>query len=94
VAGSIYKAETERINKKLFPWLCSLEHIGSTSILNMASKPILDIVGTVFSIGDIINYLESFQTLGYRYLGECGRPGRYFFTYNRTTVTYFHLHIV
>ncbi|MCD6398215.1 MAG: GrpB family protein [Spirochaetaceae bacterium] len=41
-----------------------------------------------------INYLESFQTLGYRYLGECGRPGRYFFTYNRTTVTYFHLHIV
>ena len=61
---------------------------------HLGTKPIIDIIGAVSSIESIDSQILNFHELGYHYLGECGRPGRYFFTFNRGTTTLFHLHIV
>ncbi|MCK5197916.1 MAG: GrpB family protein [Spirochaetales bacterium] len=90
----LYKAESNRILNKLSPWLEKLEHIGSTAVINMSAKPIIDIIGMISSTESIDSQLLNFYELGYHYLGECGRPGRYFLTFNRGAATFFHLHLV
>ncbi len=49
----LYEAESNRILSKLSPWLEKLEHVGSTAVLNMSAKPIIDIIGTVSSVKSI-----------------------------------------
>jgi len=90
----IYKSEAKRILHNLSPWLEKLEHVGSTAVPNLSAKPIIDIIGAVSSTESIDSQILNFYKLGYNYLGECGRPGRYFFTFNRGKSTLFHLHIV
>ncbi len=90
----IYKAESERIFHKFSSCLEKPEHVGSTAVPDLGAKPIIDIIGAVSSIKDIENQLINLFEPGYRYLGECGRPGRHFFTYNRGSTTFFHLHLV
>ncbi len=90
----IYEAESKRILHNISPWLERLEHVGSTAVANLSAKPIIDIIGAVSSIESIDSQILNFYKLGYNYLGECGRPGRYFFTFNRAATTFFHLHLV
>ena len=89
-----YKEESERIFHKFPSYLEKLEHVGSTAVPDLGAKPIIDIIGAVSSIEDIENQLMNLFELGYSYLGECGRPGRHFFTYNIGATTFFHLHLV
>jgi len=91
---TLYEAESKRILFKLSPWLENLKHVGSTAVVNLDSKPIIDIIGAVSSVENIDSQFLNFYELGYNYLGECGRPGRYFLTFNRGTTTFFHLHLV
>ena len=77
----LYEAESNRILHKLSPWLEKLEHVGSTAVINMSAKPIIDIIGVISSTESINSQLLNFYELGYHYLGECGRPCRYFFTF-------------
>jgi GrpB-like predicted nucleotidyltransferase (UPF0157 family) len=68
--------------------------VGSTSVPYWGGKPIIDIIGAVTSIDIFYEKFEKILASGYHCLGECGRPGRFFLTYNRGRTTLFHLHIV
>ena len=68
-------------------------HVGSTSVKGMLSKPIIDILicpDDKTEPGIIASELEGF---GYRNLGECGRPGRYFLVSGDKSNETFYVHL-
>lgn len=56
--------------------LVSVNHIGSTSVVGLAAKPIIDILLVVKNLEELDSEREVFERLGYEYLGEFGIPGR------------------
>ena len=56
-----------------------IEHIGSTSVLGLAAKPIIDILVEVTKLADLDALNEEFEAIGYLVEGENGIPGRRFF---------------
>lgn len=70
---------------------CCVYHVGGTAIYGMCSKPIVDVLVTVNP-----NDLESAaQALAEHILclGECGRPGRYFFSDGNTEQDAVYIHL-
>ena len=68
-------------------------HVGSTSVKGMISKPIIDILicpDDKTEPGIIASELEGF---GYRNLGECGRPGRFFLSSGDEPGKTFYVHV-
>ena len=89
---TIFKNEKRKILKGIKDYIISVEHIGSTSILNICSKPIIDICISLKNYSDglkCVNYLES---IGYIYKDEFGIPGRHYFSTKDETVK-FHIHM-
>ena len=68
-------------------------HVGSTSVEGLIAKPIIDILicpDNATDPGTIASELERF---GYRNLGECGRPGRYFLSSGDEPGKTFYVHV-
>jgi GrpB-like predicted nucleotidyltransferase (UPF0157 family) len=91
-----WKNEFERIANELMAVLVgkiiSIEHVGSTSVQELASKPIIDI--------DIViekNFEEvklALELIGYLYEGDLGIPGREAFRYeNKPHLMKHHLYV-
>ncbi len=57
---------------------CDICHVGGTAIPGMCSKPIVDILALVTP--DDLERAAQTLTGTISCLGECGRPGRYFFS--------------
>lgn len=58
----------------------SIYHIGSTSVIGMCSKPIIDILVCPVPGTSLEACADVLVKIGYTNLGECGRPGRFFLT--------------
>jgi GrpB-like predicted nucleotidyltransferase (UPF0157 family) len=58
------------------PFAESIEHVGSTSVPGLAAKPIIDIDVIVRSPDVVRPAIRALETLGYRYEGDKGVPGR------------------
>jgi GrpB-like predicted nucleotidyltransferase (UPF0157 family) len=58
----------------------AVEHVGSTSVPNLAAKPIIDIDVVIPSIVDVAEAVRRLGVLGYRHQGDLGVPGREAFT--------------
>jgi GrpB-like predicted nucleotidyltransferase (UPF0157 family) len=54
----------------------AVEHVGSTSVLGLAAKPILDIDLVIRSHDAFPPLAERLALLGYRHTGDLGVPGR------------------
>lgn len=54
-------------------------HIGSTSVVGLAAKPIIDILLEVENVADIDAVPHLFEGLGYEVMGEFGIPGRRYY---------------
>ena len=69
-------------------------HIGSTSVVGMPAKPIIDVMIVVNCIDRLDEYNEKMQKNGYTPRGENGIPGRrYFVKYSPDKVNHLiHLH--
>jgi len=65
----IFEQEASKIKSSLRK--CKLYHIGSTSVPNLASKPIIDIIAEV---DDITLAYALLMQIGYRYKGEYNLP--------------------
>ncbi|MBP9701451.1 MAG: GrpB family protein [Candidatus Pacebacteria bacterium] len=61
----IFEQEAERIKSLLGDKIARIEHIGSTSITGLASKPIIDIAVEIPSSENIESVIEPLATLGY-----------------------------
>ncbi len=68
-------------------------HVGSTSVQGMASKPIIDILMLIDDNQVYEPYIEALCRSDYDYLGECGRPGRHFFSKGDLPNNSFYLHL-
>ena len=72
-----------------------IEHVGSTSVYNLASKPIIDILIGVDS-NDLDMYIKPIKNLGYTYIKEyeIETPNRRFFFYEKSEKRIAHVHLV
>jgi len=72
-----------------------LYHCGSTSVPELESKPVIDILGSVKSLKHFDQHKEALENIGYEYKGEYGIEGRrYCVLYNpEKTEAYVHLHV-
>lgn len=63
--AEIFEQEADRIKNLLGDKITRIEHIGSTSIAGLASKPIIDIAVEIPSSENIESVIELLITLGY-----------------------------
>jgi len=87
-----YEEARAEIRKALGEEGCSLEHIGSTAVPGLPSKPILDLLLGLTAFPPAPRVIAGLVGLGYEFLGEHGIPGRYFF--RKGTPRSQHLHVV
>lgn len=76
---AIFECERAAILERCRPWVMEVHHVGSTSVPGLAAKPILDIMPVVVNPIDGESAVGTMATLGYRYRGENGLPGRFYF---------------
>ncbi|GAB3555550.1 GrpB family protein [Arthrobacter tumbae] len=75
----LYQSEAARINAALGVYALGIEHFGSTAVLGLLAKPIVDILIGARKDSDPGTAVVGLRGLGYEYLGEDGRrPGRHF----------------
>lgn len=71
-----YPCLFDKEKERLFPIsgdnLFFVEHIGSTAVAGLRSKPIIDILVAVKSLPLVDERQADFEKLGYEYLGEFG----------------------
>lgn len=67
------------------------EHIGSTSVRGMTSKPMIDLMTGISSLDQHALCIEPLEKLGYIYKGEFGLPGRHFFVMGEPATAHLHL---
>lgn len=63
--GEMYNEESKKIKELLKDKILTIEHIGSTSIPGLASKPIIDMAVVISSWKDTNILIEPLATLGY-----------------------------
>ncbi|HKW00483.1 MAG TPA: GrpB family protein [Vicinamibacterales bacterium] len=54
----------------------AIEHVGSTSVVGLAAKPIIDMTVVVASPADVPATIERLAAVGYRHVGDLGIAGR------------------
>ena len=90
-----YEAEKTLITEVLASEQLSatVYHIGSTSVKDMISKPIIDILLCPEKTAALDAFIPVLEQIGYTNLGECGRPGRYFLSKGSEENHAFYLHL-
>jgi GrpB-like predicted nucleotidyltransferase (UPF0157 family) len=76
---AMYQKESQRIQKKLDDPSIIIEHIGSTAIPYILSKPIIDIMIGIQDFKHPESAINKLIELGYTYFGEANVPGRLYF---------------
>jgi len=74
--------------------IVEIEHVGSTAISTIKSKPIIDIVVGLKKLENGEQYIHSLKSLGYSYKGHMGKSKRYFFSKGSEFEMTHHLHLV
>ncbi|MGG1661169.1 GrpB family protein [Brevibacillus sp. NRS-1366] len=75
----MFREEAQRIKDIFADELIAIHHIGSTSVLGLNAKPILDIMPIVKDILRIDSFNEQMIGIGYECMGELGLKGRRYF---------------
>lgn len=60
----------------------AIEHVGSTSVPGLSAKPIIDIDVILRAASDLPEVIDRLASIGYRYEGDLGIPGREAFRYD------------
>lgn len=87
-----FTVEADRIAADLCVPLDHIAHIGSTAVMGLDAKPIIDIMVGAGSVPPPEAWVAALASLGYEALGEAGVPGRWYF--RRRTTSPSNLHIV
>jgi len=75
----LYEEEKASIIGAIGDFIVDIQHIGSTAVLGLGAKPIIDIIVAIRRLVLVEKCVQPLQTIGYAYLGEYGIPGRHFF---------------
>ena len=87
----IYEFEEIEIRRRV-QGIVNVEHIGSTSVRDLCSKPIIDILIGFLSRHEFEKSIPELERTGYTFHGHNGIKGRMYFTKGSKTITMFHLH--
>jgi GrpB-like predicted nucleotidyltransferase (UPF0157 family) len=91
--AAAFAAEAAQIRAALNPLKVRLHHIGSTAIIGIHAKPIIDMLLEASDLGALNAQACALTSLGFEALGEFGIPGRsYFRKNNADRVRTHHLH--
>jgi GrpB-like predicted nucleotidyltransferase (UPF0157 family) len=88
---SQFEAEAQKIKKALGDNCMTIHHVGSTSIIGIHAKPIIDMIPVVKDILEVDKHNDDMQALGYTSRGENGMPFRRFF--QRKTGIHANVHV-
>jgi GrpB-like predicted nucleotidyltransferase (UPF0157 family) len=93
---ALYEEEKERILCLIGDKVVTIEHIGSTAVLGLGAKPIIDIMVAVQRLADAEECIELLTSIGYEYHpeGEVGFPERRFFHKGAPEAPTYHLNMV
>ncbi|MEI2468732.1 GrpB family protein [Peribacillus frigoritolerans] len=69
------------------------EHIGSTSVMGLGAKPILDIMAGVQHLAEADAFIEPLKSIGYEFVPHKEFPERRFFRKGQWRAGTHHLHI-
>lgn len=75
----LYRKEEKRLRNVFGKDILDIQHVGSTSIPGVKSKPIIDIAVGIKSLKLGRKFLKTLEKLGYKYRGSMGVAGRLFF---------------
>ena len=78
----MFKAESEILHDLLEDIAIGIHHIGSTAVLGMDAKPVVDLMVEATDLEIVQSMTDEFKKAGYEVLGESGIPGRHFITRN------------
>lgn len=87
-----YEQEAEKLKGALGPHCVRIYHIGSTAVLGMKAKPVIDILVVVRDIFAVDALEKEFCDLGYTPKGENGIPFRRYFEKGDSRRTH-HVHV-
>jgi GrpB-like predicted nucleotidyltransferase (UPF0157 family) len=93
---SLYEEEQARIERAIGSWVEEIEHVGSTAVLGLAAKPIIDIMVGVRGLEDSPILVERLVGMGYEYVPEFERvfPFRRYFRKMREGRRTHQIHLV
>lgn len=89
----LYVHEAARIQEALGGRLCTIHHIGSTSINQMSAKPIIDLLLECENLDSVKLLAEKLNALGYPAMRRHVVPHRSYFMRKSDEEVDFHLHI-
>lgn len=73
---TMFEREAALIKNILKENCAAVYHIGSTAVVGLKAKPIIDIMPVVYDLRKVDNLAGEFIKEGYEYLGEFGIAGR------------------
>jgi GrpB-like predicted nucleotidyltransferase (UPF0157 family) len=76
---AMFAEEKTRLLNVAGTWIEDVQHVGSTSVQDLAAKPIIDIMIAIYDLADVEKCVAPIESLGYGYMGEYGLPERHFF---------------
>ena len=88
-----FMKEKAFLEKILKGYKVSIEHVGSTSLVNCPAKPIIDIAIGIESLEYGNQLVPILCNHSYIYKGDDGIPGRHYFKKRRDNVTTHHIHM-
>ena len=68
--ADMFHSEAELIKNILSENCVEIHHIGSTSVVGLIAKPIIDIMPVVHSLDDVDNVAAEFEKIGYEYMAS------------------------
>ncbi|NBI79933.1 GrpB family protein [Anaerotruncus colihominis] len=75
----LFNEEAALISQIIGPNLDCIHHIGSTAVLGLCAKPIIDMLPVVSDLSAVDSQTDAFSAVGYEAMGEFGIPGRRYF---------------
>ena len=75
----VFELEAAAILEACQPWITEVHHVGSTAVPGLAAKPILDIAPIAANPVECAKAVPGMTKLDYRYRGENGIAGRFYF---------------
>ena len=75
----LYEEEKHILSAILKENEVAIFHIGSTSVVGLKAKPVIDILLVVKDLQQLDQQTSAFERLGYEVMGEFGLPGRRYF---------------
>ena len=88
-----YKKEEELLYSIIGQYVIDIQHVGSTSIEELDSKPIIDIAIAVKSLDDVEKFRSLLEHVGYNLRGNAGVEGRVMFAKGNEDLRTHYLHI-